>query len=227
MATATLDRATTLPIPAARFVFDGVCWNDYQAMLRIVGNRPIRVTYDRGRMEIVSPLWEHGSAPYVLGRMVDALTEELVVPVEGADPVTFNREDVDQGAEPNRCYYLGDHAALVRGKKRLEMGLDPPPDLVIEADITSTSMDRLETFGALGVPEVWRYSDETVQFLQREADGTYRAEATSLAFPHLSAEEATQFVETWQVKDKTAWIKGFRAWVRDEYMSRSQRAANP
>src|SRR3954470_3871406 len=82
------------------FVFDGVSWDDYEAMLRIVGDRPIRVTYDRGRMEIMSPLWAHGSPSYLLGRMIDILAEELDLTYEPADPVTFRRHDLEKGAEP-------------------------------------------------------------------------------------------------------------------------------
>src|SRR3954447_14400576 len=100
---------------APRFVFAGVSWDDYEAMLRIVGNRPIRVTYDRGRMEVLPPLWANGTRSFPLGVMVAALVEELGITFEPADAVTFRRRDLKQGADPDKCFYFGENAARVRG----------------------------------------------------------------------------------------------------------------
>jgi Uma2 family endonuclease len=195
-------------------VFDGVSWDDYEAMLRIVGDRPIRVTYDRGRMELMSPLWRHGNVSYLLGRMVDVLTEEWGLPVEAGDPVTFKRQDLDKGAEPDKCYYFGDHAASVRGKERLEMGVDPPPDLAIEADITHSSLDRLGVYAALGVREVWRFDGQALHFLHLQPDGSYQERDMSLNFPGLPVAEIARFLELARDVDKTAWVRSFRAYLR-------------
>jgi Uma2 family endonuclease len=201
------------PIPPG-VVFEGVTWDDYEAMLRIVGDRPIRVTYDRGRMELMSPLWRHGSVSYLLGRIVDVLTEEQGVPVEAGDPVTFKRQDLDKGVEPDKCYYLGDRAAEVRGKDRLEMGADPPPDLAIEADITHSSLDRLGAYAALGVREVWRFDGQALHFLHLQLDGSYQPRDTSLNFPGVPLALVARFLEQAQDADKTAWVRSFRAQVR-------------
>src|SRR4051812_5490145 len=97
MATITRSHVPTPSDPAPPgVVFRGVSWGDYEAMLRIVGDRPIRVTYDRGRMEVASPLWKHGHISYLLGRIIDVLTEERGVPVEAADPVTFSSQDLEK-----------------------------------------------------------------------------------------------------------------------------------
>lgn len=197
-------------------LFRRVSWGDYLAMLRIVGDRPIRVTYDRGRMELMSPLWRHGSVSYLLGRLIDVLTEERGVPVEAGDPVTFHRQDLDKGAEPDKCYYLGAHAALVRGKDRLEMGTDPPPDLVIEADITHSSLDRLGIYAALGIREVWRFDGQTLHFLHLQGDGSYEARETSLNFPGLPLAVIARFLDEARDTDKTAWVRSFRAYLRDQ-----------
>src|SRR4051794_18499128 len=165
------------------FVFDGVSWDDYEAMLRIVGNRPIRVSYDRGRMEIMSPLWTHGNPSYMLGAMVAVLVEELGIRFEPADPVTFRRRDLEKGAEPDKCFYFGDNAARVCGKRDIVLPEDPPPDLVVEVDVTASSVERLPIFAALGVTEVWRLSDRGLLFLQLGPDSTYHAVDRSRAFP--------------------------------------------
>ena len=195
-------------------LFEDVSWAEYEAMLSIVGERPIRVTYDEGRMEIMSPLWKHGGVSYLLGRLIDVLTEEWDVPVEAGDPVTFNRRDIGKGVEPDKCYFLGPNAALVRGKDRLVMGEDPPPDLVIEADITHSSLDRLKIYAALGVAEVWRYDGEALEFLHLQSSNLYLSRDVSLNFPGLPLDLTARFLEQAQSEDKTAWVRSFRASVR-------------
>jgi Uma2 family endonuclease len=205
-----------------RLLSHGVSWDDYEAMLRIVGDRPIRVTYDRGDMEIMSPLWIHGSREDLLGLLVRVITEELDIPIAGAGPVTFKRQDQEKGAEPDRCYYLRENAERVRVKKRLDMGVDPPPDLIIEMDVTSSSLDRMGIFAALGIPEVWRYDGEDLQFLHLQADGTYRPGESSRNFPSFPVTEAARFLGEAESMDDTAWIKAFRAYVRDVLVPRAQ-----
>lgn len=221
---ATISTPSPAPgLATTGIVFQGVTWDDYEAMLRIVGERPMRVTFDRGKMEVMSPLWKHGSISYLLGRLIDVLTEEGGVPVEAGDPVTFNRQDLEKGVEPDKCYYLGDHAGLVRGKDRLEMGADPPPDLVIEADVTHSSLDRLGIYAALGVREVWRFDGQALQFLHLQADGSFQPRDTSLNFPGLTLAAIARFLEQARDSDKTMWIRSFRAYVRDQLLPRLQR----
>jgi Uma2 family endonuclease len=212
--------ATKSP-PAPGVVFHGVTWDDYEAMLRIVGNRPIRVNYDRGEMEIMSPLWRHGNGPFLLGRMVDTLIDELEIPYEGGDTVTFRRPDLEKGVEPDRCFYFRDNAARVRGKRALDMAFDPPPDLVIEADVTSSSVPRLSIFAALGIPEVWWLDDEDLQFLHLQPDGTYQPQDRSLAFPGFLLADASRFLERAQESDKMAWVRTFRTFVRETLVPRA------
>lgn len=223
MATTVEPRAATKP-DAARFVFHDVSWADYQAMLRIVGESHVRVTYDRGTMELMSPTFEHDTGAYLLGRMVDALTEELEVPVEGGDTTTFQREDLARGAEADKCYFFHENAQRVRGKKRLDLNVDPPPDLVIEVDITSSSLNKLAIYAALGIPEVWRYDSETLEFLHRQDDGRYLARGVSRSFPLLKAGDVAEFLGQAESMDKTAWIKAFRAFVRDDLARRTGEA---
>lgn len=206
----------TRPQPAPGVVFEGASWADYEAQLRIIGNRHIRVNYDSGRMELMSPLWRHGNETSLLGWMVKVLVEELDIQVEPADPVTLKRADLEKGVEPDRLFYLGANAAKVQENRELNLSVDPPPDLVIEVDITASSVPRLPIFAALGIPEVWRIDDDDdLQFLHLQPDGTYLPRANSRAFPSLLVAEATRFLEAGQGANKTAWIKTFRAYVRE------------
>ncbi len=226
MATTTQERKPRAPADPVvnRFVFEEVSWDDYEAMLRIIGNRPIRVNYDQGRLEIMSPSYEHENSGYLLGRMVDTLTEELEIPIDGGDMTTLRRQDLKRGVEPDKCYFLYGNAARVQGKRELIMGQDPPPDLVIEVDITSSSVPRLPIFAALGIPEVWRFAGKGLEFLHLQDDGIYRAESHSRAFPWLAAAEIARFLEAGRNMEKTPWIRQFRAFVRDEVAPRLPQA---
>jgi Uma2 family endonuclease len=221
MATATEPRAAAIP-DVSRFVFHNVSWDDYVAMLRIVGERHIFVTYDGGDLEIMSPTYGHEDHGRILGRIVDTLTEELDIPAEAGGMTTFNRRDLGKGAEPDQCFWFREMAARVRGKKKLDMGVDPPPDLVIEVDITSSSLKRLKIFAALGTPEAWRYDGSALQFLHLQEDGTYQPREVSRNFPFFTVAEAARFLSEAGPMDKTAWIKAFRAYVRDVLVPRAQ-----
>ena len=170
----------------------------------------------------MSPQWRHGGVSYLLGRLIDVLTEEWEIPVEAADPVTFKRQDIGKGVEPDKCYYFGPNAALVRGKDRLIMGEDPAPDLVIEADITHSSLDRLKTYEALGVREVWRFDGESLEFFHLQTDASYQSRDFSLNFPGLAVETTARFLEKGRNEDKTAWARSFRATVRELPQARGQ-----
>lgn len=214
--------ATTVETPTdreSRYVFTGVSWDDYEAMLRIVGDRPIRVTYDEGNLEIISPTFGHENLGYLLGRLVDALTEELDVPIEGGGTTTFKRQDLSKGVEPDQCYWFFQNAAKVCGRTELDLMTDPPPDLVIEVDLTRSSVPRLAIFAALGVPEVWQFADGTVRFLQLEAN-RYRPHESSRSFAKLNTADVVGFLQRAGTMEKTAWIKAFRAFVRDVVSAR-------
>jgi Uma2 family endonuclease len=215
MATATnATVGVTGELPSAGVVFHAVTWKDYKAMLRIVGERPIRVTYDQGTMEIFMPSLGHERDAYLLGRMVDTLTEELEIPVEGGGTTTHQRADLERGAEPDQCFWLRDNAKRIRGKRKLDLRVDPAPDLVIEVGVTRGSVHRLNVFAVLAVPEVWRYDGQTLKFLVRQNTGAYRARSHSRNFPSLPVDVATQFLEQGRATDKTTWIRAFRAYVQ-------------
>ncbi len=219
MATVTKERIEQVE---NGFDFEGVSWDDYEAMLRIVGNRPIRVTYDQGRMVLMSPLFQHGNPAYLLARMVDELVEALGITYEPSDSVTFRRRDLKKGVEPDKCYFFGENALRIRGKRDIVLPQDPPPDLVVEVDVTASSLERLPIFAALGIPEVWRFSDAGLEFLHLQPDTTYRASDRSRAFPMFPVSEAARFLNEGRDADKIAWVRSFRAYVRDNLVPRPQ-----
>jgi Uma2 family endonuclease len=170
----------------------------------------------------MSPLFRHGNPAFLLGAMITALVEELDIRYEPADPVTFRRRDLEKGAEPDKCFYFGENAERVCGKREIILPDDPPPDLVVEVDLTASSIERLPIFAALGVPEVWRLTDAGLEFLHLQPDATYRAGDRSLAFPTLLVSEAERFLSEGIDANKTVWGRGFRAYVREQLVPRHQ-----
>nr|WP_200892538.1 Uma2 family endonuclease [Aliterella atlantica] len=130
--------------PAEIIHLSGISWQTYQALRSELSERRLRLTYNRGTLEIMAPSPEHELNKKVMGRFVETLAEELGIQVYPLGSTTFQRPELS-GAEPDECFYIR-NIALVRGKKRLDFSVDPGPDLVIEIDITSSSPNRLQVY---------------------------------------------------------------------------------
>lgn len=216
MATATLPHPPAAPAVAtpAGVIFHGVSWDDYLAVLRMAGDGPVRVTFDRGRMELRMPTLAHDDDSHLLGRIVDTVTEELGVRVKPGGSTTHKRHDLDRGAEPDRCFWLAENAARMAGRRQLDLARDPAPDLVIEVDVTSSAVPRLPIFAAMGVPEVWHLTGAGLRFLHLQPDGSYTPRSDSLAFPMLTAGFAEALLERARVEEDLSWIRDLRDQLR-------------
>jgi Uma2 family endonuclease len=134
---------------------------------------------------------------------------------ENAGSTTFKRADVGRGFEPDSCFYL-QHIAAVRGKRTIDLATDPPPDLVVEIDITHPSLDKLPIYATLGVPEVWRATEERVVVYQRTSDG-YTVVDQSTVLPGLAAAEIQDWLAVSEQTSRAAWMKQVQAWARDRW----------
>jgi Uma2 family endonuclease len=214
-----VETATVPTEGERRVVIRGVGWQGYQALLSLVGNQPVRLTYDRGDVELMSPLFKHERNRSLLARMVEILTEELGIPLMSAGATTLKREDLDRGLEADASFYVGD-LFRVRDTDNLDLAIDPPPDLAIEIEITRSVLNRLGVYGALGVPEIWRFDGRKLRILDRQPDGSYREIPKSEALPWISIEEIARFVQLEEIRDETLWARKFRAWVREVVLPR-------
>lgn len=218
---ATVASDTRLVQSENRVIIRGVGWRGYQSLLGLVGNQQIRLTYDRGDVELMSPLSRHERSKSRLGRMVEILTEELDIPIICVGSTTLNREDLDRGLEADESFYLKSFS-LIGDVDHLDMNADPPPDLAIEIEITRPVLNRLGIYGALGVPEIWRFDGKNLKVLIRQEDGTYRDNADSEALPWISIEEIQRFVVEDAYREDTTWAKAFRRWVRETIVPRAR-----
>jgi len=129
-----------------------------------------------------------------------------------AGSTTFKRENLERGFEPDSCFYV-QHAGQIAGKKRLDLTVDPPPDLALEVDITHSLLDKLSIFAVVGVPEVWRYDGERVRMLALAGD-SYVEREQSLAFPVLRSAHLGELLAASQQMPRTAWLRHVRAWAQ-------------
>jgi Uma2 family endonuclease len=169
-------------------------------------------------LEIMSPSPEHEEYNRTLAALIEFVADELRINIRRLGSTTFKRPDLLKGFEPDSCFYI-QSAARIRGRRRIELPQDPPPDLLIEIDVTSSSLDRFALFSQTGVPEVWRYDRSQVRFLGLK-DGQYEEITHSLAFPILTSEVVTQFLEESLELESAEWSLRLREWVR-------QHAASP
>jgi Uma2 family endonuclease len=202
-------------------VLHSISWQTYQAMLADMGDhRSSRLAYDRGTLEITMPSDLHEFIKRLLERIVTTLTEELNLKVRSVGSVTLNREDLAQGVEPDSGFYI-QNASQIRGRK-LDLETDPPPDLVVEVDVTSSSIRRLKIYQRLRIPEVWRWTSRSVEIRQFQ-NGEYVICEYSLAFPMLSAEMIQQFLEQGKdADDDNEMIRSLRSWIRSQEQSGEQ-----
>jgi Uma2 family endonuclease len=198
-----------------------VRWQTYQALLDDLGDRRIRLTYDRGVLEIMAPQFRHESYAGVLGQLVKVLAATAKVRVKSAWSTTFRREDLERGLEPDRCFYIRNLAAIL-GKLEIDLSTDPPPDLAIEIDILSSCLDRLGIYAVLGVPEVWRFDGEQFEVLLRRDAAGYDKVAASQAFPTLPIALVAELLHDVVALDDEAQERRVRAWVRKHAPARSK-----
>ncbi|WP_435010911.1 Uma2 family endonuclease [Tundrisphaera lichenicola] len=213
--------ATAMPTSAwpqvgeRRFLIPLVDWDGYEALLKLVGDRrTIRVTYDRGTVELMSPLPVHERYGYLLGRMIQAITEELEIPMTCTRSMTFRRRSKDRGLEADDSYYIA-NVHLVPDEDRIDLEVVPPPDLAIEVEITNSILSRLDVYAGLGVPEIWRFDGVRLTVLILGREGVYAPSDTSLSLPFLPMDEIVRFLGEYIPGDDTRWARRFRAWVRD------------
>ncbi|MGH8504114.1 MAG: Uma2 family endonuclease [Gammaproteobacteria bacterium] len=211
--------ATALSRPgqvARQVILRDISWETYERLLSEHGERSgTRFIYHRGMLEIIIVSYRHEITNRIIASLVEMLAEQLNIDVMGAGSTTFQRQDLASGFEPDSCFYIA-RAESMRGKDAVDLLVDPPPDLVIEIDITRPSLPRFPVFAGVGVPEVWRYDGSKVSVHQLDSNsGAYHETAQSAALPGVSGEVLTGFTEAGLTEKRHQWLKRVRAWARE------------
>ncbi|MFN6518960.1 MAG: Uma2 family endonuclease [Nostoc sp. CreGUA01] len=200
--------------PGQRVILQDVTWQELETILEELGQRrAARIAYDRGILEIMAPLPEHEYDKEIISDLVKALLEELDIEFRCLGSTTFKNQAMAQGIEPDQCFYIKNESK-VRGKKRLDLTVDPPPDLALEIDITSRTHPNI--YQALKVPELWRFERGKLK-INILRDGHYIESEQSLNFPSFSLTEAIpQYLEQSLTAGRNATLKAFRIWVQKQ-----------
>ncbi|MBW4513197.1 MAG: Uma2 family endonuclease [Scytonematopsis contorta HA4267-MV1] len=199
--------------PGQQLLLEDISWQQLEGILAELGeHRAARLSYSYGFLEIMVPLPEHEKAKEIISDMIKILLETRQIAFESLGSTTLKNKRMTQAVEPDACFYIKNQAAVI-GKNRLDMSVDPPPDLAIEIDLTSRT--QLDNYQILGVPELWRYGKQGLQINVLEA-GEYVESNSSSTFPDIPIIELfNKYVQQSQVSGRTQAILAFRNWVRD------------
>ena len=207
--------ATLLQPPSQHVTLQGVSWQTYQALLQDMGDhRAARLAYDRGSLEIIMPSDLHEVLNRLLDRIITALTEELDLKIKAYGSTTLEREDLGKGVEPDSCYYIQNADQI--SALELDLRTDPPPDLAVEVDITSSSQRRFTIYQQLQIPELWQYTQRQGLVFYQWVDGQYVERAVSPTFPQVRSHLLMDFLQRAPGQDDNAIIKSLRQWIRQQ-----------
>ncbi|TVP61181.1 MAG: Uma2 family endonuclease [Nodularia sp. (in: Bacteria)] len=206
----------TAPTHSQRAILSNISWHTFETILAEMGdNRATRLAYDHGTLEIITPLMPHEHNKRLIEKLIDNLAEQLNLNLKSTGSVTFKRQDLQRGVEPDSSFYI-QNEPVMRSKQNLDLSEDPPPDLIIEVDYTSASIDRLPIYQALGVPEVWRYDEPVMQIYQLR-EGVYVPCDVSPTFANLPlTTEVPRFLQESLNIGEIPMIRSFRDWVKQQ-----------
>jgi Uma2 family endonuclease len=215
MSTVPFPKSSEL-INSARMLLEPISWQTYDHLRKDLNDHSAcRLTYDQGRLEIMPPLPVHEERSSLLDHFIMILSEELNLKTRPFGSTTLYRQALQRGLEPDKCYYI-QHEYFARGKTEFDLNQMPPPDLVVEVDMTSSSIKKLPIYLALGVPEVWRYEGKKLSIYQlRESE--YVVCETSSTFANLPLPKVIpEFIQHSATTIYIDVLRDFRRWVREQ-----------
>ena len=194
---------------------ESVSWEDYEQLLEGLDNsHAVRIFYNQGRIEIVSPKPIHERPVEILHRLITAISDQLDIDIESLGSSTLKSQMSKAGAEPDASFYIK-NAALIHGSLDLDLAHDPPPDIVIESDYTSSSLDKFTIYASLAVPEIWHIANQYVSLWKLENQSYIEVE-NSLSFPFLSAEKLNEFLVLGVQEGERKAAKALREWLNSQ-----------
>ena len=200
--------------PGQTVILENINWSEFKAILEDLGeHRGSRIAYNNGKLEIMTPLPEHEVNKEYISDFLKVILEELDIEFCPLGSTTFKNQAMSKGIEPDSCFYIR-HETAVRGKNRLDLSIDPPPDLALEVDITNRS--HPEIYESLGVPELWQYIKSELKFLLL-VNGKYVESKTSANFPDLPLLEVIpQYLAQCRTEGRNKGMRAFRSWVKEQ-----------
>lgn len=204
--------APPIAMPDDRVVLPRVKWETYARLVDDDEERRVpRLTYDRGVLEIVSPSMPHEEDANTIARVVEIVAAWMNVPIRSVVSTTFRRSDLERGFEADASFYI-QNAARLQGRRQIDLANDPPPDLVLEMEVSRSAIDKLALFASMGIPEVWRMDGESVAIHVLDGD-RYADAAASRALPVLTAAVVTRFLGLSRTLPSPDWFRAVTEWA--------------
>ncbi len=201
-------------------ILHGISWKMYRKLRKMPENYNIRMTYDRGELEIMSPSPLHEGIARLLGDLITVWRlEHRSVPIRNCGTMTIRRSVLERGFEPDHCYYV-QHEPQMWDKKKINFKTDPPPDLAIEVEVTQKLMDKMGIYAAFRVPELWCWSGTTLKVFELSKEGQYVARETSLCLPSFPIAKVQEIVRQLGTVHESELICSFHDWIRDNAQPR-------
>jgi len=200
-------------VPSHNIILNNISWQQFQKLLLELGeNKGAKLAYDRGRLEIMTPLPEHEYYKEILSLTIQDIAEQLDLDYESYGSTTWKREKELAGLEPDNCFYF-QNEDRVRGKLTLDLDQDPPPDLALEIDLTHKSLNRFPIYARLGVPEIWCYDSGELKIYQLQGSDYQEVDKSDI-FPNLPIQELPHVIERDRLQGRRAIRRAVRAWVK-------------
>jgi Uma2 family endonuclease len=190
-----------------------VGWETYERLLADDEERRVpRLTYDQGVLELVTPSMPHEEAAGTIALLVDIVAAMLGVPVRNVGSTAYRRRDLHRGFEPDASFYI-QNEPRIRGQREVDLAVDPPPDLVLEMEMSRSALNKLALFASMGIPEVWRCDGERVTIRVLE-QGQYQESHSSLGLPGLTSEILERFLADSRTTLSPDWFQAVSDWAR-------------
>jgi Uma2 family endonuclease len=186
----------------------------YRRLRKMRDNYNLRMTYDQGELEIMSPSRAHEVIAAFLGTLIDVWAIELDVPIVSCRTMTIRRADLKRGFEPDNCYYV-QHELQMREEKKIDFRTDPPPDLAVEVEVARKLSTKKAIYAKFRVPELWCWSAGALKVLELSDEGEYVPRDTSICFPKMPIAKIEEIVRQLGTASRTSLARSFRDWVRD------------
>ncbi|HYI15069.1 MAG TPA: Uma2 family endonuclease [Thermomicrobiales bacterium] len=197
-----------------RIVLHNISWATYECLLADHENTSVpRFTYDRGELEIMSPRSEHEDRTWATERIVETVIQEMGGEFRNTRSTTFRHRELERGFEADSSFYI-QNEHIVRDSHELDLRSVPPPDLVIEIDVTNSSIDKLAVFAAVRVPEVWRHANGRYVFMHLD-DAAYVDSNESHVLPGVRAADVSNLIAAIGTTGRSAWLRHVAEWARN------------
>jgi len=203
-----------LEIPAGnQLLLRNVDWESFEQLLEELGdNRGTRLSFSDNTVEIMAPMAVHEDDKSMISDLIKTMLDEMGIEFRALASTTFKNKQMTQAVEPDECFYI-QNETKIRGKNRINLEKDPPPDLAIEIDLTSRT--HFNNYEKLGVPELWRFDGKSLN-INILKNNIYIESSQSRQFPNIPLKEAIpRFVEESKTHGRSKMIKSFKLWLKD------------